>query len=179
MSIKSVGKAALSVIKSVAPTLATALGGPFSGVAMKFLADKFTGGDTGRVEDFILAASPDHLLQMREAEYEFETKMRELDIREEELKVQTTAGARQLAEKTSVWPQVTLSVVFTTGYFTILYQFLTGDVAIPTEHKESFMVLVGVLTAAMPTLMHFWFGSSLGSKQKTQSLTDVAKSRVQ
>ena len=52
----SLGKSLKKVLSSVAPVLGSAIGGPFAGVAMKFLADKFTGGDTGQVEDFLLAA---------------------------------------------------------------------------------------------------------------------------
>ena len=48
------------------------------GVAMKFLADRFTGGDTGEVEDFLLAAKPEELADLKQADLEFKAHMAEL-----------------------------------------------------------------------------------------------------
>ncbi|MFT6220702.1 MAG: hypothetical protein ACJA0C_000099 [Candidatus Endobugula sp.] len=37
-----------------------------------------------------------------------------------------------------------------------------------------FTTILGVLTAAIPQILGFWFGSSLGSKQKTESMNRAA-----
>lgn len=155
------------LVAGVAPTLGAALGGPFGGVAMKFLADKFTGGDTGKVEDFLLSANPDSLKELKLAEIEFETKMRELDIDVMKLDVGDRSSARDLAKSQGIWPQVTISLAYSVGYFSVMAAFITGHLHVPTEHASMFNGLLGVLSAAQIQIMNFWFGSSSGSKAKT------------
>ncbi len=172
--MKKLGKALKQVIGSVAPTLGAAVGGPFAGVAMKFLADKFTGGDTGEVEDFLLAANPETLKELKLAEKEFQSHMRELDIREEELHAGDRDSARKLAIARGMEPQVVLSVVFVVGYFGLLGMLISGVWQIPEDQAGLFGPLLGVMTAGVIKILDFWFGSSAGSKSKTAALARQA-----
>lgn len=155
-----------AVLSAVAPTIATALGGPLAGAAVAELARRFTDGDAAAVEPFILGASPEVLLEIKKADQEFAIKLKELGVRLEELAHADRADARALARATSLRPQVTLSTVFLTGYFIVVGAFMGGIVAVPADFKETFGILIGVLTASVPAIMQFWFGSSTGSKHK-------------
>ena len=66
-------------------------------------------------------------------------------------------------------PLIILSTVFLVFYFKILLLFVTGDISPKSEYKDVLLILIGILTREVPTIMQFWFGSSHGSKQKTAS----------
>jgi hypothetical protein len=165
----SFSKNALGVIKQLAPTIATALGGPFAGLALNVLAEKI-GLDPDKVEAAVLGGDPDLLMKVKESEHDFKLKMKELGLREEELHQKDRADARALAIAKGMVPQVTLSVVFVVGYFLILAQLITGNWMPPEGAGELLAGLVGVLTAGVIKVMDFWFGSSAGSKAKTEAM---------
>lgn len=140
------------------------------GVAMKFMADKFVGGDTGKIEDFLLSANPETLQALKVAEIEFKRDMAELNVNLEELEVKDREGARDLAKEKGLAVQATISAVYSAGYFGIFYMFISGAVNIPPEHVGLVSTLLGALSAAQLQIMNFWFGSSRGSKEKTAIL---------
>ena len=104
------------IISSVAPTLATALGGPLAGTATKYLTSALLDDKDQDLEDVILSASPEKLAQIKEIEAKFKTDMKKLDIDIESLAVDDRKSARQLAAK-NMAPQITLSFLFIFGYF--------------------------------------------------------------
>lgn len=53
--------------------------------------------------------------------------------------------------------QVMLSVVFIGGYFAVLYLFMIGKVSVPEAYKDAFLTVLGVLTAAVMTIVNFWY----------------------
>jgi hypothetical protein len=161
-----------SLIKKVAPTIGTALGGPIGGMATKFLADKFLGkpeASEEEIEQAIVGASPEQLLKLKELDRQFQADLKKLDIDIFRLEVEDRKSARELF-KVSIWPQIVLSAMFTIGYFWVLIILLKGSAAIAPENQPVANVVVGVLTAAMTTIFAFWFGSSYGSKEKNKSL---------
>lgn len=68
------------VLKAIAPTVATALGGPLAGAAMSFLSSKL-GVDPALVEQTIAGMGPGDLVKLKELDYEFKEHMAELGIR--------------------------------------------------------------------------------------------------
>ena len=168
----SVGRTLKSIVGAIAPTVGTALGGPLAGVAMKFLADKFTDGDTGSVEDFLLSANPDTLKELKLAEIEFKKHMADLGIKELELDVADRASARDLASKRGIVVQAGLSVMYTFGYFGIFGAFVFGWADVPERYNEMVLTLIGALGAAQLQVLNYWFGSSRGSANKTEILAN-------
>lgn len=161
------------LIGTVAPTLATALGGPMAGAAVKAIAGA-VGLDDGATEKDIEVAlrdvSPDVLMRIKEADNTFDVKMKELGVDILKLDQQDRASARDMAAKTGREPQIVLSVVYTLGYIWLLYAFVTGGVQVAEGVKSEFSIVLGVLTAAQSQILNFWFGSSSGSKEKTAHL---------
>jgi len=62
------------LLKTVAPTLATALGGPLAGAAVAFLASKL-GVDPELVERTVAGMGPTDLIRMKELDYDFQKFM--------------------------------------------------------------------------------------------------------
>lgn len=161
----------LKTLRTVAPTIATAVGGPLAGMAMKMVSDA-VGGDLNEdsLKDMVLAGNPETLLKLKQADQDFKVTMRELGIKEEQLSLDDRKSARDLA-KSNMTPQIILSAIYTSGYLAVLWQFVTGEVIIPAQSQAAFSIILGVLTAAQTQILNFWFGSSSGSKVKTDYMS--------
>lgn len=158
------------LVRGVAPTIGAALGGPAAGIAVKYLATELLGkpeATESEVAQFVNElASPDQLLQLKKLEQEFALKMKELNIDVFRLEVADRQGAREMA-KFNIWPQVVLSTLFIVGYFSIMGGLIYfSDIEINDRVLGILNTVVGVLTAAIPMILQFWFGSSMGSKEK-------------
>lgn len=162
------------IVRKVAPALGTVLGGPLAGMAVKTIGDKLLGNPNAtedELEAAIAAASPADLIRLREIDKSFEKEMRALDIDVFRLEVEDRKSARDLY-RTNYWPQVILSGVFIVGYLSTLWVVLAGKVNpnLTPEMLGMAQVILGVLTAAVPQILSFWFGSSFGSREKTAHL---------
>lgn len=164
---------AKEIIKVIAPGIGTALGGPLGGLAGNILTEVLLGkdGDKSKLEEVILNQTPENILKLKAAEQEWQLKMRQLDIDEEKLHASDRASARDLA-KIDMTPHKWLSALFIGGYFTIIWGIMSGVLEIDTDGKEYMVMLLGVLTAAIPTILQFWFGSSSGSARKTNMIAE-------
>jgi len=157
-----------SLVKNVAPTLGTALGGPAAGLAVKFLAEAFLGKPEATEDDLAAAiqgASPQQLLQLKELDQKFKLQMKQLDIDVFKIEVDDRKSARDLAAF-NMKPHLWLSGIYTIGYFVMLYMFMTGNATVDVELSDEFGVVLGVMTAAQVKILDFWFGSSYGSRVK-------------
>lgn len=156
------------LIAGVAPTLASALGGPFAGSAVKFISQKLLGKDNAteaEVEIALASASPTELGALRKIDNEFKVEMGRQGIDVFALEVDDRKDARALARVNMV-PQMILSVLFIGGYFFLVWMLFSGKVVISEELRDMANILIGVMTANIPQIMAFWFGSSHGSKSK-------------
>lgn len=153
------------LIGAAAPTLGAVLGGPLGGMAGKFVADAL-GVDDERQALELLETDPEALLKLKQAELDFEARMEELDVDLAKVMAEDRAGARALAQAKGIWPQVVLSALFIAGYFVIVGLFFSSTLEVPMS--DAFNVLMGVLTAAVPQILAFWFGSTSGSARKTE-----------
>lgn len=159
------------LLASVAPALGAAVGGPFGGIAGKFLADKLGTPDAdtpGELLPIVETAmkSPEQIIQLKQIDTDFEkfALQNNLDIYRAE--VDDRKDARVLA-KVNMWPQIVLTIMFIVGYFWLLYVFLTADTSAISEWQKGILgTLLGILTAAIPQILAFWFGSSHGSQKK-------------
>lgn len=157
------------ILKKVAPLIGASLGGPFGGMATKFLAEKFLGNSEATEEDLekaILAATPQKLVELKKINDEYKLEMKKLGIREQELHHEDKKSARSLF-KLNIWPQIILSGLFIIGYFVILGMILGGTIIIEESIRPLIFILIGIITGEVPRIMAFWFGSSMGSKEKT------------
>lgn len=156
---------------TIAPMIGTALGGPFGGLAGTVLGSIL--GVDDPTDDEMLAnatkqalADPNKVMQLKEAELAFKAKMKELDIREADLDIENTKSARLMQIKTGSYIPGLLALLVTAGFFGLL-GILCWRV-IPTDNEEVLYVMVGSLGTAWVAVVNFYFGSSHGSKLKTE-----------
>lgn len=155
------------ILGAIAPKLATAVGGPFAGMATKFIAAKLLGNESAseiELAEAIENASPAQLAQLKGIEAEFKTEMRRLGIEEYGLEIEDRKDARAIVDKR---PQIVLSIMYSIGYFGLVIGLMLGTLEIPENGRDMMIGLLGVLTAAQTQVLNFWFGSSSGSKDKS------------
>jgi hypothetical protein len=162
---------AKKVVSVVAPSLGAALGGPLGGLAGQILGGLVSGGKVADLEEAILTQKPETLLALKKLEQDYILKLEELGVEQHKVEAADRSSARDLA-KVNMRPQMMLSLLFIGGYFIILSAFFVGKIEISPELKEPFLILLGVITANVPSIMQFWFGTSSGSQRKTDILAD-------
>lgn len=169
------GQAAKSVLATVAPLLGTAVGGPFGGLAGSLLAKALGTSNPKDMEAAITSTDPDILLKLKQADTDFQERMKALDISEEKLSFDDTANARQreIAVKDKT-PEI-LAYLITIGFFGILsYLLVEGK---PAQGGDVMLVLVGSLGTAWTGIVAYYFGSSAGSAAKTDAINKIAASK--
>jgi hypothetical protein len=164
------------LLGQVAPTLATALGGPLAGIAVKTLSNVLLGNEDGSEEDVKAAlesATPEQLSAIKRIDADFKVRMKELDIDLERI----SAGDRDSARKREIsvgdhTPKV-LAAIITLGFFGILFwMFIYG---VPKNGNEALLLMLGALQTAFTGIIAYYFGSSAGSKAKDDLLTKGGK----
>jgi hypothetical protein len=166
-------------IASVAPTVALALGGPIAGLAVSALSQALTGKQDTSSDDLnLLLSKPsaDQITKLKEAEWAFNQKMKELDINIIQLAASDLASARQREMTTGdhLTPRV-LAVLVSLGFFGILGWMLNN--AIPPSGKEALLVMLGALGTGWTAVLSYYFGSSAGSFDKSSVLQQLIKAK--
>ena len=160
------------LLGSIAPTIATALGGPIAGMAVKAISGALFGHQDATEDDIMSAlANPngDQLAALKKIDADFKVQMKSLDIDLERIAAGDRASARTMAVATHDWIPRVLAVGVTLGFFGIVaYILLFG---LPQSGGEALLMLIGTLGSAWTGVMAFYFGSSAGSKAKTDALT--------
>jgi len=152
-------------LASIAPTLATALGGPFAGAATKFLAGKFLGDeDLGEPEldQFISTASPDLLLDIKNADNEFKLSMEKMGVDVFQIEANDKKNARA-EHKHSYMPAV-LSVGLSLVVAGIVYMLFY--LSPPEGSRDVLFMLLGVVIKEWGGAMQYWFGTTRSSANK-------------
>jgi len=165
-----------NILGSVAPALATALGGPLAGMATKAIASSLIGDENASEADIasaIQSGNPDMLVRLKEADIAFETRMAELGVDLEKISAEDRSSARDMAKATTLIPQSILAAVFVIGFAAVLTAVFMGEVQLDGSTKEAGMILLGILSAGITQILNFFFGSSAGSKEKTSHLAKI------
>ncbi len=77
-----------TIVKGISPILGTALGGPAGGAALAAISNAVLGkrdGTEAEVAAAVAGGNPDTYLQLRRAEHDFLVKMKEQDVKLEEI----------------------------------------------------------------------------------------------
>ena len=164
------------LLGQVAPSIATALGGPLAGVAVRTLSGALFGHEEGteqQVAEAITAATPEQLSAIKKIDADFKVRMKELDIDLERIAAGDRDSARQMQRETKDWLPKALAVFIVFGFFGILLWMMVFG--LPKTGVEALLMMVGSLTSAFGGVVQFYFGSSAGSKEKNNLLAAKEK----
>ncbi|MCE2983410.1 MAG: hypothetical protein LW832_07575 [Parachlamydia sp.] len=160
-------------LKTLAPILGTALGGPLGGAAASFIADKL-GIESKTIEavtDVLNSGkmSPDQVAAIKLAEIDFQKFLKANDIKLEEIAAADRESARVMQTNNKSHVPATLTYMLTMGFFGVL-----GAMFKYPELKESapLMIMLGSLGTAWTGACAFWFGTTHGSQSKNQLLAN-------
>ena len=159
------------LLGQVAPTLATALGGPMAGLAVKTLSNVLLGHEEGTEDDLgkaLSGATPEQLANIKQIDADFKTRMKELDIDLERISAGDRDSARKMQMETKDWVPKVLALAITIGFFGILVWMLVNGM--PPSGTEALLMMLGALGTAWTGVVNFYYGSSAGSKAKTDAL---------
>ena len=146
-----------NIVGAVAPTLGTALGGPFGGMAGDVIS-KVLGVENNpkSIEQALASATPEQLIEIKKAEKEFEAKMKELDVDLYKLETAEKQHARGMFSKD--WTARIIGIAMVGGF--LGYIFLV-TLQPPEQNSEALINLVlGYLGGLASAVISFYFGAS-------------------
>ena len=164
--------ALLGILKGVAPVLATAVAGPAGGAAVGWIASKL-GIDDDTIEGVTkaLTGNPEMALKLKELDLEY-AKLEAQDrdsARQAYAAVATSEHATKLDK--IVVPVLALGVVGLA--FTLIGVLMFVNT--PTDQQQIIIFALGFITSAAGQVLSFYFGSSQGSKDKTEEIKGMLK----
>lgn len=164
-------KAAKGVLAVVAPTLGTALGGPFGGMAAKAIATAVLGDeavDEAQAAEAVRNATPEQLRALKQAESDFAIRMKELDIDLERIAAADRDSARRRQAETKDKMPAVIALAALTGFFGILGAMIFVD--IPNAAQMPLAVMLGALGTLVTQIGSYYYGSSDGSTKKNSMI---------
>ena len=156
----------ISMVSKFAPAIGTALGGPLGGMAVSALAKQFGVADEVAAVTKAIQADPEAALKLKQLEHDkFKAILADKDsARKREMAVVQSDSAPTINK--IVTPTLALGV---TGLSFVLFAVLIF-VEVKPEAKDILIYILGVLSAAVTQILSYYFGSSVGSKDKDDQL---------
>jgi len=156
-------------LKQIAPTIATALGGPLAGMAVSAIS-KAIGVDEEKVGDLINnnKLTADQIAQVKLAEIELQKQAQELGLNFEKLEVEDRKSARDMQSATRSMMPPLLAGAVTIGFFSIMVMMFFNKI---DSANPAILMMLGSLGTAWTGIIAYYFGSSAGSQAKTDLLS--------
>lgn len=161
----------VDTLKTLAPTVAVALGGPLAGAAVTAIGSIFGMSDptVDKISKMFSDGqiTPDHLAEIRKLEMQYQNDEKERGFKFSELVFKDVDSARKMQIATPSMVPAVLTYLLTLGFFGVL-----GSMFIWPEVKESapLMIMLGSLGTAWTSACGFWFGTTHSSGQKNAML---------
>ena len=155
-------------LKTIAPTIATALGGPLAGMAVSAVA-KAIGCEPDEVQGIIssnkLTAEQVASIQLAELELKKQAQSMGLDFAKLTVEDRKSARDMEIATKSMLVPS--LAILIVSAFIGVVIATLGGFAVVDSVLAGT---LIGYLSAKAEQVVNFYFGSSAGSKEKTDLL---------
>jgi hypothetical protein len=155
----------LQFLARAAPALATVVAGPLGGAAVSAIAKQFGVEDTIEAVTKAVIEDPDAAL-----------KLAQIDLDRIKADYANTADARDM-QKIALQQSDVFSKRFTmylTSFWSIAAVAYVGFITfgvIPDKNVRFADTILGfILGTVVATMLNFWFGSSIGSKEKAEAL---------
>ncbi len=160
-------------LKQIAPTAATLLGGPLAGMAVDAIGKAIGLSDATKeqVKDALSSGTlnADQMAAIKQAEADLVLKVKQLDIDMEKVHAGDRASARDMAAKTGdvLTPRIIALVVFIV-WGAVNWKLFNGTIS--GDMRELVARALGTLDGTLLAGVYYYFDSSSGSKDKTDSL---------
>lgn len=162
----------ISLLKGVAPVLATAVAGPAGGAAVSWIASKLgIPDDTIEGVTAALTGNPEMTMKLKELDLEY-AKLEAADrdsARKAYAEVATSEYATKLDK--AVVPILALGTVGISFFLISVLIFIN----VPQDQQQMVIFALGFITGSAGQVLSFYFGSSQGSKDKTKEIEGLMK----
>jgi hypothetical protein len=154
----------MSWLEQIAPTVATALGGPLAGLAVEAVS-KALGVDGEQAKAMLEEGkmTSEQIAQVKVAELELQKQAQALGLNFEQLAVEDRKSAREMQVATKSYLVPTLAVIIVLSFIAVVIGTLAGFSKIESAMAGT---LIGYLSAKAEQVISFYFGSSAGSQAK-------------
>lgn len=155
-------------LEQVAPTIATALGGPLAGLAVEAVS-KALGVDGEQAKTMLDEGkmTADQIAQVKVAELELQKQAQSLGLNFEQLAVEDRKSAREMQVATKSYLVPSLAIIIVLSFIGVVVGTLAGFSKIESAMAGT---LIGYLSAKAEQVISFYFGSSAGSQRKDELL---------
>jgi hypothetical protein len=155
----------LRLLGNIAPALATVVAGPLGGMAVSAIASKLGVADTVEAVTKAISTDPEAAL-----------KLAQIDLEKLKADYANTADARamQIAALNQSDVFSKRFTMYLTAFWSIAAAIYIGFITfsvIPDKNTRFADTILGfILGTVIATMLNFWFGSSIGSKEKGEAL---------
>lgn len=162
------------ILKTLAPTVASAVVGPLGGAAVAALGKVLC--IDSPTQDKIAKAlttgqlTPDQVYQLQTLDRQYQENERERGFKYAELEFKNQDSARQMQIATRSRMPATLTIMVTVGFFGVLSLLFFNP---EMKSNEIVMIMVGQLSTVWAGCVAFYTGTTFSSASKTAAL--VAK----
>lgn len=169
-----------NAVASIAPTVASMLGGPLAGQGVQFLESQFgvlpTAGDSltaraGALLQAVPAQTPEQILALKKEDDALAAKLADANIQLAAIQTADVQSARAMQTATKSWVPGTLMLSVTIGFFGMLGALLFHD--IPAANSTIVNIAVGALGSGWTMGLSYFFGSSASSHDKDTSIANL------
>ena len=161
-----------------APGLATALGGPLAGMATKAILGALglsEGATEANIAVAMANATPADLLALKKADQEFAVQMKELEVDLERISAGDRDSARKMQSSTRSFVPAFLAISVSLGFFGILGYMLVVGIKKDMAGGDALLLMLGSLGTAWIMVMSFYFGTTLGSSRKDETISALSR----
>lgn len=159
------------VIKTIAPTVASALGGPLAGAAVSALGAIFNIGEPtqDKIKEAIENAqmTPAQIAQIKALELQYQNDEKERAFKYAELEFKDLDSARQRDAATRDNVNRNLAYAMVVAFIAVVAATLLGAARVDSALAGT---LIGYLSAKCEQVLAYYFGSTRGSERKTELL---------
>jgi hypothetical protein len=167
-----------ALLRTVAPWIGTAIGGPLGGMAVEAVANALGVSEKTQdaVKQALSGATPEQMLALKKADQDFALQMQALGFKQISDLEAIAAGDRKSAREMQVANKSTVPALLTwllVGAF-ILTMTALFTITVPLENREVLVYMVGQLSGFAAAAVAFWLGTTRQSENKTNLLAKQA-----
>jgi plasmid maintenance system antidote protein VapI len=168
-----------NIVKTVAPWIGTAIGGPLGGMSVEAIANALGVSEktTERIQQAIQGMTPAEALALKKADQDFALQMRSLGYKNVADLEKIAADDRDSARKMQMSTRSMMPALLTCGvgltFGTVLLVLFKHE--IPDNNRDVVVYMCGQLAAAFAGCLAFWTGTTRQSENKTEIIATQTK----
>jgi hypothetical protein len=172
-------KAAAGILATLAPTVATVLGGPLAGMATTALVGALGLEPTASADEIMKAvagATPEQLIKLKEVEAQLILDLKKLDVDVARIDAGDRDSARKREIATLDYTPKILAALVMGAWIAVQYFIFAGHNVEPTM-RDFAMRALGTMDAALTMVLAYYYGSSSGSRNKDTQIAQLTNGK--